>query len=95
MYLNLVTLNVHGFLRRDSKKRWEIVRCLKTFKKSSHSVILLQETHSIISDASTWESEWGSQILFSDGTSTGRGVAILLRKNYDFEIVQCEQDTMG
>ena len=76
--VKLLSLNVRGL--QDSKKRRELFLWLKLNHKGSKSFILLQETHSKIEDELLWEKEWGSQILFSHGTSQSRGVVILFPK---------------
>ena len=73
--VNLLSLNVRGL--RDCKKRREIFNWLKTHHQGKRSFVLLQETHSSDSDNETWETEWGSKILYSHGTNNSRGVALL------------------
>ena len=79
---------------RDTKKRVDIFHWLKT---SHCGITLLQETHSIDSDKTTWVREWGGQIYFSHGTSQSRGVAILIPDDIyqNLTIVSETKDTDG
>ena len=54
---------------------------------------MLQEIHLTNYDESKWEKEWDSKIVFSHGTSSSRGVAIMLPEGIDF--VDCEADNVG
>ena len=81
--LMLYSLNVRGL--RDDKKRLEIFRWLKRYYKADKAFILLQETHSTEHDESKWIKEWGSEIIFSHGDSSAKGVAILLPHNHTCE----------
>ena len=39
--------------------------------------------------------EWGSQILFSHGSSDARGVAALFKRGLDIKILNCNKDSKG
>ena len=73
MSLLFRSLNTRGL--KDNKKRREVFRWLKKFHDG---IIFLQETHSSEKQEHLWKNEWGSDIIFSHGTSAARGVAILL-----------------
>ena len=91
--IDVITLNVRGL--KDSKKRREIFRWLKRYHNGSNCIALLQETHSEEKNLNIWESEWGSKIFASHGTSNARGVAILLPKRYNFCIENEWKDEEG
>ena len=90
---NFLSLNVRGL--RASNKRREVFRWLKRFHNGQKSIILLQETHSILGDENQWQKEWGSRICFSHGSYNQRGVAILLPSDCDFEICNIISDSEG
>ena len=90
---NILSLNVRGF--RDLKKRQEIFRWLKQNHAGSECIIFLQETHSVENDDKIWQREWGSEILMSHGSSSSRGVAILLPVNYTFNILNFTSSNDG
>ena len=63
--------------------------------KKSCDILCLQETHSTPEDESLWELEWGNKILFSHGTSSSRGVAVLYRKLFKWKINDIRTDQHG
>ena len=69
--ISCVTLNVKGL--GDKTKRQRLFRYLKRFYRG---FVFLQETHSSIQCERGWIVEWGSEILFSHGTTSSRGVAL-------------------
>lgn len=58
----------------DKMKRRLIFDWLQEHHKG---ITMLQETHSTVGEEKLWCSQWGSEILFSHGTSQKNGVAIL------------------
>ena len=61
-------------MRNQIKRKnvFEWLRC------SHRGVVLLQETHSCITDEIKWAQEWKGEIIFSHGEYNARGVAILI-----------------
>lgn len=57
-------------------------------------MVLLQETHSTAEDELIWSNEWGRKIVFNHGTSSSKGVALLLDKNNPIKIetVRCDEE---
>ena len=51
-----------------------------------NAFVFLQETHSLVSDENQWQTEWGSDIIFSHGSNNSRGVAILFPGEHDCRI---------
>ena len=74
MVINIVSINVRGI--REVTKRTAIF----DFYRNKCDVLCLQETHCSEPDEQIWKSEWGGQIVFSNGTSAARGVAICCKK---------------
>ncbi|MCP3887659.1 MAG: hypothetical protein GY702_02140, partial [Desulfobulbaceae bacterium] len=56
---------------------------------------MLQETHSVPTDAQTWKKEWGGEILYSHGTFNSKGVAILLPQHLNITVEGTVADDMG
>ena len=56
---------------------------------------MLQETHSSDSDNETWETEWGSKILYSHGTNNSRGVALLFPHKSEYTVEGYASDDDG
>ncbi len=88
--LNLYSLNTRGL--RQTKKRLAIFKFLK---KKQNSIILLQETHSVPTDAQTWKKELGGEVLYSHGTFNSKGIAILLPQHLDITVQSTVADDMG
>ena len=56
-------------------------------KRKGSGIFLLQETHCTKDKEAIWKRQWGCQnIIFSNGTSSSRGVAILFTKDIEFVI---------
>ncbi len=88
--LNLYSLNARGL--RQQKKRLALFRF---FKRKQNAIILLQETHSVITDDANWKKEWGGEIIFSHGAYNSKGVAILIPQNSDPIIEKTLRDDHG
>lgn len=87
---SVVSYNVRGL--GDEKKRRKIFNYLHEKK---WDIVLLQETHSTVAKESFWTNEWGGRIFFSHGTSSAKGVAILLKKNSPFVLKHLNKDDEG
>ena len=70
--LKFLSFNARGL--RQSKKRRRLFAYLHRRKSD---IILLQESHSCLSDEKYWINEWGGKILFSHGSTSSRGVCLL------------------
>lgn len=75
--LRVVSLNVNG-LNVQTKRRAIFDR----LRSANAHIYLLQETHSTVSVATIWESEWGGRILFSHGSASSKGVAMLFKPGF-------------
>ncbi|KAJ8047886.1 LINE-1 reverse transcriptase-like [Holothuria leucospilota] len=81
--LKLLSFNARGL--RQSKKRRRLFAYLHRRKSD---VILIQESHSCISDEKYRTNEWGSKILFSHGSTTSRGVCLLFSPSLNVDILK-------
>ena len=79
--LRFASLNVRG-INNFRKRRSAFAWC----KKQKVGLIFLQETHSTENHESQWMRDWGSQILFSHGSSDARGVAVLFKRGLNIKI---------
>ena len=86
----LLSLNVRG-LNNKVKRKY----LFNWLKKQNADVIFLQEVHCTLKTDKEWNEEWGSEIVFSHGTSNARGTAILFKKDFDIKIVHKEIDSDG
>lgn len=79
----LISLNTKGL--RDKKKRIAVFRWLK---RHDPDLVFLQETHTTSLDENQFRNEWGiGDVYYSHGKSNSKGVAILLNKSRDIEIL--------
>ena len=79
--VKFITSNVRG-LAEYSKRR----DCFHYYCMKQYDIVFLQETHSTLAMQSVWNTQWGSKIWFSHGSSQARGVAILFSKKIDINI---------
>lgn len=83
-------MNVNG-LNIPSKRRI----LFDHFRRSRADITLLQETHATQDTMKLWRREWGGLAYFSNGSQSSRGVAILVSRDLQFEIVGQRADERG
>ena len=59
------------------------------------SIPSIQEAHCMEDNIHDWQTEWGYQALFSCGSSSKVGVAILFNNNFSFQISRTYTDPEG
>ena len=92
--INLLSFNANGL--REDKKRKSLFHWLKKFHDAFNKIILLQETHTDITNVQQWINDWGDpNIIFAHGDSVSRGVAILLPRNVEHTVNSKECDPEG
>jgi exonuclease III len=57
--------------------------------------VFLQETHVTENKEPNWKKVWDGEMKFANGTSKSKGVAILLPKCLDYEIIDMKRDPGG
>ena len=85
-----ISLNVRG-ISNFRKRRTIFTWC----RKQKADVIFLQETHSTKDNELLWKREWGAPFYCSHGANNSRGVAILIRNNFDFSVEEIVTDANG
>ena len=89
--INIATLNVRGLNRKDKRS---IV--YSWIKKNSYDICFLQETFCTLQNSAKFKRGWNGEQCHSYTNSThSRGVAILLNKNLDYNVVSSHCDTDG
>ena len=83
-------MNVRGL--QDNLKRKEMFLYINKMK---FNIVLMQETHSAEECEIIWNAEWGQKIIYSHGCSNARGVAILFKRNVEYEIKKVTRDDQG
>ena len=90
MSIQLCSFNVRGI---GSKTKREKV--FQWLKEQPYSICLLQESHSSVEFRETWCKEWGSNAYFSGNSSNSAGVAILLKSNTAFNVLNHIEIVIG
>ena len=85
-----LSLNVRGI--RTFEKRKSIFNWLT---KQNSDIYFLQETYSTEEIENQWKKQWLGDIYFAHGSNHSRGVAILIRKYFDFKLKSFRSDEEG
>lgn len=85
-----IYFNVNGC--RQSFKRAQLFDFLK---QKRAGVVMVQETHTEQGEEAVWLSEWGGQGVFSHGSSTSAGVAVLFKSNLPVSVQHVEEIEKG
>ena len=70
LWQHVISFNARGL--RQQKKRRQLFSYFPNSK--ADTIILLQETHSCITDEQQWTHEWSNGIIFSHGSTNSRGL---------------------
>ena len=90
MLITIATFNVND-LRDDIKRK-----CIfKYLLDCNFHITLLQETHSTTSIKHVWRKEWPGYSAWSHGSSSSKGVAVLLNPTFRGGFVNHEIDESG
>ena len=87
--VKILANNVNG-LNNDIKRRR-----LFYDLRSKADIICLQETHTTNETAKLFTNEWGGKCFWSHGSASRKGVAILVRKNLNINIINTTHDSEG
>lgn len=88
--LKIASLNVSG-IRAAAKRRSLFDR----LRRGAYDLCLIQESHCTQKEAKIWQSEWGSQAYFCHGSSSSKGVIILLNRDLQFKVERKVDDGEG
>ena len=88
--LKILTVNCQGL--GDYKKRRDVLNYLH---KKNCNIYFLQDTHFTTDEEKIIISQWGYKGIFSSYESNSRGVAILFKNNFDFQIKSTVIDNKG
>ena len=70
-------LTIYSFNCRGLGNRVKRASIFEWLMHSKGDIYFLQETHSSFNTESSWQQQWGGNLIFSHGESNSRGVAIL------------------
>lgn len=88
--MKICSLNVKGLC--SNEKRADVLHWLG---KKTYDIFFLQETHCSKKLMSNWKVHWEGECFLSEYSAASRGVAILMRKNFDYEIRNIDIDKEG
>ena len=83
-------LNCRGLASDHVKRRDIFERC-----RRKYDITLLVDTHSSTEVEKCWANEWGYKAYFNSYTSNSRGVAVLLKNSFEFEVLNVLKDNSG
>ena len=63
--------------------------------RKNADILVIQETHSCPEVENIWQNEWRGKIIFSHGTSSARGIAVLVSNEMYSKIRNIERDNDG
>ena len=89
MTLRVTSLNTNG-LGLQTKRR-----AIFDEYRTTSDILCLQETHCTEEIEQIWSNEWGGCAFYSHGTSSARGVAILVNRRKYINVKQIKKDTGG
>ena len=79
--LKIITVNAKGL--RQKQRR---LTAFNVLKRQRPDYVLLQETHWTDEVKNEIRNDWGHDILFSNGTASARGTAMLFNPRLDYNI---------
>ena len=88
--INVSSVNCRGL--RDIKKRTDVIDYLKNLNSN---IICLQDTHWLTSEERAIRKLWNNPCYVNGSKRNARGVAILLRNNFEYKIIDKESDADG
>ena len=84
-FISLNTRGISSYRKRRTMFTW--------LRKQKPDIVFLQETHSTEENQVFWKREWGAALFSSHGANNARGVAILIRNNFDCIVEESVSDT--
>ena len=82
--------NVRG-INGDTKRR-DVLEYLKQMNKN---IYCIQDIHCGEQQTNKFKRDWEGEMIICSGTSNSRGVAILLSKNFEYNIIETKSDPNG
>ena len=89
---SIVVLSANCRGLQNIKKRTDV---LTYFKETDANIICLQDTHWTENDISSINQLWGNSCYIHGTRTNARGVAILFKNNFEYEIISQTKDLEG
>ena len=86
----VLSANCQGL--NNKVKRYDV---LNYIKEAGVNIACLQDTHLLKSMESIVKNEWNGEVYLHGVRSNARGVAILISKNFEYQVVKTETDNEG
>lgn len=83
-------LNCRGLASDHIKRRDIFEKC-----RNKYDITFLVDTHSSPEVEQSWVNEWGYKAFFNSYSSSSRGVAIMLKNSFQFEVLDVLKDESG
>ena len=88
--IKVLSANCQGL--QNKQKRIDV---LSYFRDTDSNIICLQDTHWIEKDLKHIKSFWNGDCFISGSKTNARGVAILLKKDFEYQVISCQKDSEG
>lgn len=88
--LKVSSANCQGL--QGKEKRQDVI---SFYKEKDYHIVCLQDTHLIEKDTENITHLWGGCCFTNGIKSNARGVAILIRNNFEYKVLDCQKDTDG
>ena len=88
--LKIISANCQGL--RDKLKRTDVCEYLNNLNAN---IICLQDTHLTQQDENDLKNLTNCECIINGAKSNSRGVVILLKNNFEYEILHTEEDCVG
>ena len=94
---NTNRIHITSFNCRGMRYSIKLKNVFEWLRSSYRGILLLQETHSFLTDEQKWSKEWKGKIIFSHREYNARGAAILIPEHLinDFIIINSTIDQNG
>ena len=88
--LKVISANCQGL--QSKQKRADV---LGYFRETDANIICLQDTHWVEKDLEYINSLWDGECYINGSKTNARGVAILLKKDFEYEVKSFQKDAEG
>ena len=89
-YVRIISANCQGL--RDASKRTDVINYLEDLQAN---ILCLQETHWLKNEEILLSKIWNGDTILSGEKTNARGVAILIKRNFDYKINSIFKDFSG
>ena len=88
--IKVSSVNCQGL--QNQEKRQDVI---SYFRNLDANIVCLQDTHWIQKDLQNIKELWGGECFIHGVKTNSRGVAILIKNNFEYEVLECNKDVDG